>query len=405
MFQRRMPEWLRHSPTPHVRSFAALAGFEAAARGVLISTFPIVMYRAIGNAEKVSEIYFFIGLISLSVGLLVPWLGRFIPRRWLFTAGAMMMVAGCLSAIASGPAFTTLGLALCTGAVVVMFVCFNAYVMDHIRRSELGALETQRLFYSGFSWTAGPVLGVTLLEIWPPAPFLLSALFAICLVATFWCLRMSDVKQIVRAKAPSPNPIAYLARFVVQPRLVAGWIFAVVRSAGWWVYVVYLPIFAVENGFDSRLGGSLLSISNSFLLLTPFMLKWMNARSVRTAIRTGFACSALCFLMASLVSFAPLVAIGLLFAGTFFLILLDLSAGLPFLMAVRPGERTEMSAVYATFRDVSGIVTPGLGRFVLIFAPLPAVFAMAGLGLGLAWLLAARLNPRLGKSRIPLSIS
>lgn len=404
MFQRRMPEWLRHSPTPNVRSFAVLAGLEAASRGMLISTFPIVVYRAIGNAETVSEIYVFVGLISLASGLLVPWLGRFIARRWLFTAGTLMMISGCLSSIMGGPVFVPFGLALCTAAVIVMFVCFNAYVMDHIKRSTLGELETQRLFYSGFSWTIGPVLGVTLMEIWAPAPFLLSALFATGLLATFWFLRISDAKQIVRARAPSPNPLAYLARFFVQPRLVAGWIFAVVRSVGWWVYVVYLPIFAVEAGFDSRIGGTMLSISNGFLFLTPIMLKWMNARSVRTAVRIGFAYSALCFSMASLVSFVPVATIGLLAAGTFFLILLDLSAGLPFLTAVRPGERTEMSAVYATFRDVSGIVTPGVGRLVLAIAPLPAVFAMAGLGLGLAWLLAARLHPRLGKPRVPLRV-
>ena len=31
---------------------------------------------------------------------------------------------------------------------------------------------------------------------------------------------------------------------------------------------------------------------------------------------------------------------------------------MPFLMAVKPSERTEMSAVYSSFRDVSGILTP-----------------------------------------------
>jgi MFS transporter, ACDE family, multidrug resistance protein len=30
-------------------------------------------------------------------------------------------------------------------------------------------------------------------------------------------------------------------------------------------------------------------------------------------------------------------------------------------MAVKPSERTEMAAVYSSFRDVSGILTPGAG--------------------------------------------
>ena len=33
MFERRIPEWLRHAPTPSVRGFATLAGTEAMARG------------------------------------------------------------------------------------------------------------------------------------------------------------------------------------------------------------------------------------------------------------------------------------------------------------------------------------------------------------------------------------
>ena len=60
-------------------------------------------------------------------------------------------------------------------------------------------------------------------------------------------------------------------------------------------------------------------------------------------------------------------------ASSFFLILFDIAAGLPFLMAVTPSERTEMSAVYASFRDVSGILTPGAAWAVLLVAPLPEI--------------------------------
>ena len=49
--------------------------------------------------------------------------------------------------------------------------------------------------------------------------------------------------------------------------------------------------------------------------------------------------------------------------------LLDVAGGLPFLMAVKPSERTEMAAVYSSFRDVSGILTPGVAWLVLLVAP------------------------------------
>ena len=403
MFQRYMPEWLRHSPTPDVGSFAVLAGWESAARGVLISTFPLVVYKALGDAETVSEIYFIVGLISLAAGLLVPWISRFIPRRFLYTFGALLMMGGCILGALGGSILVPVGLAMNTAAVVIMFVCFQAYVMDYIKRTAMGALETRRLFVSGFAWTVGPLLGVTLMEWWAPAPFLLAALCAFCLLCTFWYMRLSDGRQIAKARGPSPNPLAYLSQFLRQPRLVAGWLFAVIRSCGWMVYILYLPIFAVENGYDEKLGGTLLSISNSFLFLTPFMLKWMTRHSVRKAVRVGFLVSAICFALASLVTFAPPATMALMLAGTFFLILLDLSAGLPFLMAVKPGERTEMSAVFATYRDVSGIVTPGVGRVVLSFAPLSAVFAAMGLGLGIAYLIAGKLHPRLGQARVTVA--
>ena len=37
-----------------------------------------------------------------------------------------------------------------------------------------------------------------------------------------------------------------------------------------------------------------------------------------------------------------------------------MTGGLPFLLAVKPLQRTEMSAIYSSFRDVSGMVTPGV---------------------------------------------
>ncbi|MFE3836664.1 hypothetical protein [Pseudogemmobacter sonorensis] len=61
----------------------------------------------------------------------------------------------------------------------------------------------------------------------------------------------------------------------------------------------------------------------------------------------------------------------LVFGASFFFVVLDVVGGLPFLMSVKPSERTEMSAVYSSFRDVSGIMTPGAAWLVLFVAPLP----------------------------------
>jgi hypothetical protein len=93
------------------------------------------------------------------------------------------------------------------------------------------------------------------------------------------------------------------------------------------------------------------------------------------------------------------VGVASMMFGSVFPILLDICAGLPVLMAVKPSERTEMSAIYSTYRDVSGIITPGVAWRTLLVAPISAIFAVAGAGLILAWSIAGGLHPRLGTRR------
>ncbi|WP_102108866.1 MFS transporter [Oceaniglobus roseus] len=399
MHQRYIPEWLRHPPTPGVRGFATLAGIEAVARGILISVYPLAVFKALGDAALVSAVYFAVGLASLASGLLVPWISRFVPRRFVYIFGCLLYATGAFLAIQGSAAALIAGLLCTTAATVTCFVCFNAYVLDYIARADLGKCETSRMFYSALGWTVGPALGVFLLKAWAPAPFLVAAAAALAMATVFLVLRLGNGKLITRSRRPPANPLAYLPRFAAQPRLVAGWLFAVIRSCGWWVYVVYLPIFAIESGLGDRLGGIVLSVTNGTLFLTPLMLRWVQRRSLRRAIRTGFLAAGLLFSGAALAASLPWITVLALLAGSGFLILLDISAGLPFLLAVRPAERTEMSAVYSTFRDVSGIATPAAAWAVLAVAPVAGVFLASGLGLLAAYALAGRLPPRLGQPR------
>ncbi|MCU9839270.1 MFS transporter [Ruegeria sp. WL0004] len=402
MHERRIPEWVRHSPAPSVRDFGFIAGLEAVVRGILISVFPLAMYRALGSAESVSLAYFLIGILSLVAGLMVPFLIRFVPRRWAYTGGALLFVIGAALAVQGTPGAVVAALACNAVAAVVCFICFNAYVLDYIERVDLGRCETSRMFYSAMGWTAGPMAGVLLMELWAPAPFVISGIAALLMLAVFWILRMGNGKMIVRARGPARNPLAFLPRFFAQPRLVSGYLFAMIRSCGWWVYVVYLPIFSIESGMGDKVGGILLSITNGMLFLAPLILRWVQARSLRSAVRTGFAGAGLCFAAAGFLSGWPPLAAFVLMLGSFWLIVLDICAGLPFLMAVKPSERTEMSAIYSSYRDVSGIMTPGAAWLVLMVAPVAGIFVAGGTALFGAFAIAARLHPRLGRPRLPL---
>ena len=80
-----------------------LAGAEAVARGILISVFPLSVFKALQDASVVSEVYFVVGLASLASGLLVPFITRYIPRRWVYIVGVLMFMAGSLLAIMGTP--------------------------------------------------------------------------------------------------------------------------------------------------------------------------------------------------------------------------------------------------------------------------------------------------------------
>ena len=383
---------------PGVKVFAVLSGIESVSRGILISVFPVAMYRIFADVQQVSHVYFAIGVLSLLVTLVLPWVSRRMPRRWMYSLAVTTYIASALLCALADSAWFALGLAMFTFANVAVFVCLNAYIMDYVDRVKLGECQALQLFYSGAAWTIGPFLGIWLMTLWKPAPFILSALASTLLLIVFWIYRLGDGKAIQRAAPTQANPFAYLFRFLHQPRLVAGWAFAVLKSCGWWVYILYLPIFAVENGHSEQLGGALLSLSNAFLFLTPLIIKTLRGR-VRLAIITGFCSSGCLFFLAAVNPAGSAVSIALLVLASVFLILLDVFAGLPFLMAVRPSQRTEMSAVYSTYRDVSSVLTPGVASLVLILAPLPAVFGVTAASLFGCVLVAGKLHPRLGSAR------
>ena len=399
MATRYLPLLLRHSPTPRVENFALLAGLEAAVRGILISAMPLVVYEALGSAEATSRTYFIAGIVALLWGLMVPWATRWVPRRWMYTLGCSLYLCGMALALTGSHLAVTLALMLNAMATATTFVCFNAYVLDYIARANLGRSQSLQMVYAAAPWAVGPMLGVWLRSLWAPAPFLLAGVFAMILLATFWVLRLGNGKQITRARGPATNPLAFLGRFFAQPRLIAGWSFAVIRSCGWWVYVVYLPIYCIEAGLGDKVGGVALSLTNALLFAAPLLLRVTRRFSLRATLRTAFGLCGVFMLGAAVLSPLPWVAVALVMAASVFLVVLDTIGGLPFLMAVKPSERTEMAAVYSSFRDVSGIATPGIAWLVLLVAPVPGIFAACAAGMGIAWATAGQLHRRLGRPR------
>ena len=391
-------------PQPTVESFARIAGLEALCRGCTLSVFPLLLYRAWGSAQLVSEIYFCVGLASLMAALLVPALVRVLSRRQVYLGAVSLYLVASALGMLQGK-WTTLALLCAIIAAAISFVCYNSYVLDHLEKTDFSRLETMRLFYGGAGWVVGPFAGVWLLTVWEGAPFVLLAGSASSMAWLIWKTPLGEGKFLARGSGSgaeqahdsrSANPLGLVIRFFSQPRLVTAWVLPLVRSCGWWMFFVYLGIFALENNLGEQVGGIASSVANMGLFLAPLMLLWMQRRSVRTAIRVGCLGASACYLAAAALSHWPWATVGCLLAGTLFLVLLDTCAGLPFLMSVKPSERTEMSAVYSSFRDVSGIISPAIAWLVLQFSPVVGVFGVGALILLGAWQLAGRLHPELG---------
>jgi MFS transporter, ACDE family, multidrug resistance protein len=385
--------------TPKLQHFAMLTGLEAAVRGSLISVMPLVVRDAMGSTQEASKIYFIAGVVSLIWGLMVPWANRHVPRRWMYTGGCTLYFIGMALAMVGTPTSAALALICNAMATVTNFVCFNAYVMDYVNRQNLGRSQSLQMFYAATPWAVGPMLGVWLHDHWAPLPFLMAGGFAAALVSTFWWLRLGNGKLITKAAGPAVNPLAYLGRFFAQPRLIAGWLFASIRSTGWWVYVVYLPYFCIEQGLGNKVGGIALSVSNALLFAAPLLLRLARRSSVRVSVRWSFGLCGALFLVSSLLAPLPWLTVFAMMGASVLLVTLDVVGGLPFLMSVKPSERTEMSAVYSSFRDVSSIVTPGMAWAVLYVAPTAAIFAATAALMGGAWAISGRLHPRLGTQR------
>jgi ACDE family multidrug resistance protein len=399
MIAPRSPVYITHAPTPKVHHFALLAALEAGVRGLLLSVMPLAIYNAFGDAAIVSRIYFFVGLAALIFGATVPFVSRFVPRRWLYTSAGALYLIGVGLALTNIPILVAGAIMANALAATISSISLSAYVLDYIQRTDLGKNETARLVYSALPWSVGPFLGVWMMDRWWGLPFVVASIFAVLMILTFWRLRLGNGKQITKARGPAPNPYAFLGRFFAQPRLVAGWTFATIRSCGWWVYIVYLPIFCVESGIGKYWGAAAVSLANAILFVAPVMLKVVNRIGVKTSVRFAFAGAAICGAVAWGAADWPWVTYWTMVGMSFFLVALDVSGSLPFLMAVKPSERTEMAAVFASYRDASGILTPAVAWAVLAFAPVSAVFLAGGVGMVIAWVIAGTLHPRLGERK------
>jgi MFS family permease len=196
------------------------------------------------------------------------------------------------------------------------------------------------------------------------------------LLVLFWWLRLTELASPSRKP---PNPLRYLPRFFSQPRLRLAWGLAGARSAWWSTFYLFTPIFAVTSGLTPEAGGAIASIGTGWIFMVP-LWGWVGRRyGLRRLLAVGYATAGLMTVATAAAFHMPWIgAVTLVLAG-FGAEMIDGAGNLLFLRAVHPYERSEMTTVFVSYRDVGQLGPPVVSAVLLSLFALPSVFATAGI--------------------------
>ena len=371
--------WLGAAGKPHAAIFTALFVLTSISRTMLVTVVPLEAYGMLGSAQRVSVLYFLVSLIGLAGTLSVPWLVRRLSRRRVYALGAFTAIAGAaLLSMQSVPALF-IGLAAHIFSIGCMEVTLNLYVMDHISRRELGRFEPQRLFFTGVSWTLGPLLGVFLkTTVGHGAPFAAAIMGTALALAYFWFLRLRDNPAVAPSRNPPPGLLGNIGRYFAQPRLLLAWLLCFCR-AGWWsMFFIYAPIYGVALGLDEMASATMVSMGSATMFLVP-LWGWVGRRyGLRLLLAVGYTLTGVMTMAVTAAAAGPWLGPVSLIGAAFAASIIDGAGNVPFLRAVRPHQRPEMTSVFLTYRGVAQLVSPGIFALVLTVFAVPAVFLVGG---------------------------
>jgi len=363
-------------------SVFSLVGFT---RSLLITVIPLNANAWLGGAQKVSVLFFGVSLVGLVASLGVPWLVHKIRRRNVFALGIALTMLACGLMATGGGGGIVAGMLANVMAIAALEISLNLYIMDHIPRRELASFEPTRVFYAASMWTLGPWLGVWLhVHINPTTPFAFTAAVALATMIYFQYLRLTDNPAVAPAKKPPPNPLNYLPRFFLQPRLRLAWGLAIGRSAWWSMYFVYAPIYVVESGLGEIWAGTIVSLGTATFFTVPLWNRLGRRYGLRMLLIGGYLATGV--LTATVALLNGQAGVVVLLLGAVAAGVIDAAGNVPFLRTVHPHERPEMTTVYNTFRGVSQTAPPGVFAVLLKVFELPAIFLAGGAAMAsLAW--------------------
>lgn len=393
----RAPVWTTRVASPGADAFAILCGLEALSKALVAAALPIQTLELVGSDEGVSAFFLIGSVAALPVALLIPGLANWFGRTRLCAVGILLLMISAVLFMAQVVSVQVLGFVLRALGSAVFFAVLGMFIMDHVRRDQLGRSEPLRLLFVGLGWTFGPVLGVLIGRFggdW--APFAASALAAGLLLAYFSSLRFASHPAIRPGGLPVRRASrAQLRAYFAQPRLSLAWLHAVGRGTFWITFNTYTPLFAVDTGLGAAVGGVMVGVGSGFMLAMP-LWGWIARRfGIKRVSLLCFPLAAVSALAAGFLAGQPWVAAGFILLATLAMSIIDGYGNALFFRACKPSQRTAMTPIFSAQRDFSEISTTALFAVVLVFLPIQAVYVTLALILALLTLLSLKIHARL----------
>ena len=360
-------------------SFAAFFFLQNLPRGMLLTVIPLQAYDLMGNAQDTSTLLFAVAIGGILAALTLP---AFIKRIGLYPSYLLSCAAMVVSAalmMSTQLWIFSAGLFCHAFAIAAAEVTLSLYVMGRIARSQMTSFEPLRVFANVSALTVGPFMGVYFeSQILHELPFISCIVFMLATVLSFRRLGLQRT-VIPASKSDSVNPLKYLPRYLQQPRLRLAYGLVLARSCWWTMFIIYVPIYAQQSGLGELTGAALVSIGTAWTLSVPFWGWVARQYGVRRLMFLGFSLSGGLTTLVYLAIDVPTIASVLLVVCALGATMLDGVGNVLFFRAVRAAERSEMTAVFVTYRDTGQLLTPGLYALLLSYFALPVVFATAAM--------------------------
>lgn len=369
------------------KSLAAIFAGESLLRSMNVTVIPLQAYELLGSSQRVSIVATTVSGAVLLTTLFLPFMLRGVRRRWIYALGIGLVMAAALLFASYTIAGQVAGAYLRGAGAAVMSVTLSLYIMDHIPRAHLTWSEPLRLSFSTVSWTIGPGAGAWVFTYYGPVWAQMTVLMVgLALLGGFWIARLVDPLTLPPGNFSGFNPLSNAVAFIRQPRLRLAWAIAFARSCFWSGMFIYSPLFFVEGGLSQTMAGLLLSASQMALPASLLFGRIAAVKGVRWVVALCFSAMALLCVVAGLFGEARIVyAAAALLLASFFSTGLDGVGGIPFLRAVKPRQRREMTSVYRTYIEFSDLLPGFIFMGLLLVFPTGIVFiVLSGLMLFMA---------------------